>query len=129
MTEFKENFHKREFDPRLLIRACQYYIRRLDYHIRNLDHLSQEEIKYSCDRLFEGIFILEEYSNLIYEDIPEDEKMTLERKEIERNKDLYLPGMIQTKGIEYIRNLIAAYTKRSEDNRKTARERIEDEKV
>ena len=112
MTEFKETFNTREFDPRIMIRACMFYLREFDLHIRNVEHLHTNTIKFYADRLLESILTIEDYANMIYQDIPEDEKSTLEMKEKKRNEELYNSGMVYDKGIEQVNDLIKAQAER-----------------
>lgn len=89
MTEFKENFNKRECDPRIIVRACMFYYKELDMHLKNVKHLSQEMIKYYADRLLEATLFLEKYASQIYEGLTEEEKKILELAEAKRNEHLY----------------------------------------
>lgn len=89
MTEFKEDFNKREVDPRIIIRSCMFYYNQLDKHLKNVIHLSQETIKYYTERILEATLFLEEYANQIYDELSEEEKEILKLAETKRNERLY----------------------------------------
>ena len=89
MTNFKEDFHKREIDPRIIIRACMFYYKELDNHLKNVKHLSQEQIKYYADHLLESTLFLEQYASQIYDSLSDQEKAILDLAETKRNENLY----------------------------------------
>ena len=128
--EFKQDFHKRECDPRLIIRACQYYYRQLDMHLKNVQHLSQETIKFYVDRLLEATMFLENYANQIYEDLSDEEKNILNIEEIKRNMHLYEDSAgkpLKPQAVHDVDTCIETANKRYEKIREDAKERLNKE--
>lgn len=117
-------------DPKILIRAAQFYLKQFDAHLKGTEHLSKETIKYSTEHLLEMTLMLEVLCNLMYESLPEEIKKQLRQQELKRNEHLFTDtrgGALANKDVDTIKSALKSYENhydeiRAEANIKTSGE-------
>jgi len=118
---------KDELDIGALIKVAQSYYKFLREHIEGNVYLSQDMIKYLVNHILEICLIIEERAKDVYDQLDEEIKDALVKKEEERNKYLFNDEegyRRDERAIENINNLLEAQEKRYREVRDKTNEKV-----
>ena len=118
---------KDELDIGALIKVAQSYYKFLREHIEGNVYLSQDMIKYLVNHILEICLIIEDRAKDVYDQLDEEIKDALVKKEEERNKYLFNDEegyRRDERAIENINNLLEAQEKRYREVRDKTNEKV-----